>query len=129
MMTLIICMWAFLKEIFIGNKIKDPYKKGPRDSNKSRISKIATGLIDKMQRSRPVLAAIALMLAMSLFINYKTIPKVLATSRSEEEGMVNVPGPVREPPSKRPDIPNDKVLGEAKEETVKYFEKLYGVKK
>lgn len=129
MMTFIICMWAFLKEIFIGNKIKDPYKKSSGDDDKHKASKIVGGLIDKMQRSRPILASMALILALSLFINYKTIPKVLATSRSEEEGMMTVPVPVREPPSKKPDVPNDKVLTDAKEETVKYFEKLYGVKK
>lgn len=126
MITFAMYVWAFVKEIFLGNKLKDPYSDKSK-KEKDVAESMVGGLITRMQRSRPILAGIALALMLSLFVNYRTISKLSVLARGEEDTMEpNMYSPVREKPEQSTSPrPGKKPV---KDETVQFLEQLYGVK-
>lgn len=126
MVPFLICVWAFLKEIFFGDRIKDPYKDKPDDKTKSKIARAVSKLIDKMQASRKLMACIALLLVISLFVNYKTIKQLVLRKDDEQH---SAPSQAIEPEAKkRPTIPSKKPE-DTRAETLEFLETVYGVKK
>lgn len=126
MLTFFTYVWAFIKEIFLGNRLKDPY--ADKSKKQGDLAQEAVGgLITRMQRSRPLLAAIALALMLSLFVNYRTISKLSVLARGEEDVMgPNMYIPAREK-ADQPVFPKPSKKA-VREDTVKYLESLYGVK-
>lgn len=90
---LLVSLWPFLKEMLVGEKIKDKDASAgsatgtEQDKKKSSwLANAASGCVDKMQKSRRFLAIVLLVFMLSLFINYKVIGKLiaLAPQRSDE---------------------------------------------
>lgn len=125
MIAFALCVWAFIKEIFAGRKLKYPYK--DEDSEAQTLpTKVVGGLISRLQKSRRLIAALCLALMLSLFINYKAISKLVVIARANEEYIepAQTP-PVREKPDQpmMPRKPN-----KTSKETIIFLENLYGVK-
>ena len=81
-----------------------------------------------MQRSRPLLATKALILMLSLFVNYRTITKLSMLARGEEDTIEpNMYFPAREK-ADQPVFPKPSKKS-VRDDTVQYLEALYGVKK
>lgn len=127
MIPFLICVWAFLKEIFFGERIKDPYKDKPaQDKTKTKIAKAVGKFIDKMQSSRKLMAFVAMLLVISLFVNYKTIKQLVLRKDDEQH---SAPAQAVEPESKkRPTIPSKKPE-DMRRETLEFLETVYGAKK
>ena len=105
-LQLLVSLWPFLKEMFVGeriNKVSIPGTESDPDQTKQLLIKdrqarnrnIFRWCIDKMQESQRFLSIILLSLILSLFINYKAIAKlstmVLPPRSEEKENSKNEP--------------------------------------
>ncbi|BAW19038.1 hypothetical protein [Ralstonia phage RP12] len=88
---LLVSLWPFLKEMFVGDKIKDQdaTKEGAsgkqQDKKMQFVSDVARWCVDKMQQSRRFLFMVLVILMLSLFINYKVIGKLMALAPRHDE--------------------------------------------
>lgn len=131
---LLASLWPFLKEMFVGEKIKDSAdsKESAAKAPGRRRSEFATTAaqwcIDKMQTSRRFLATVLTLLILSLFINYKAIGKLAAVipPRNEEHVPADAPQTKEQkelPTIPRPDNSERDVLYD---QTVRELKSLYG---
>ena len=77
-------IWPLFKEFFHGDKIREELNT-KKPTLLSKFSAVA--VVDKFQKSRRTAIAIVLLLIFSLFINYRTISKlvVIAPTASRDE--------------------------------------------
>lgn len=73
-------LWPLLKEFYKGKRLDDEYNKttGKRSFN------LPLFIVDWLQRSRRFAIVVILALAVSLFVNYKAISKLIVLSRDEK---------------------------------------------
>lgn len=73
-------LWPLLKEFYKGKKLDDDIDKatGKKSFN------LALFIVDMLQKSRRFAIIVILSLAVSLFVNYKAISKLIVLSREEK---------------------------------------------
>lgn len=132
---LLASLWPFFKEMFVGEKIKDPAssKRGnlgqSQENGKERWNVLAARwCIDKMQKSRKFLATVVTLLILSLFVNYKLASKLAVVMPRSNEEQVQAEKPPPKDPKEVPTIPR-KDSSERDvlfEQTVRELKDLYG---
>lgn len=132
---LLASLWPFLKEMFVGEKIKDSTdskESATKVTDRRRGQLAATAAqwcINKMQTSRRFLATVLTVLILSLFINYKAIGKLAAVipPRNNDE---NVPteAPLTKEPKELPTVPrqDNSERDVLYDQTVRELKSLYG---
>ncbi len=136
-LQLLASLWPFLKEMFVGERLKarrkedgvvtteqDPIK------DQSARNNILGWCVTKMQESKRFLAVVLVALILSLFVNYKVITKLsimVLPPRNNEEKMKNESPPLKEP-KEVPTIPNNRTSDrdELFDQTVRELKNLYG---
>lgn len=112
LIQLLMSLLPFLKEMLVGEKIKDQTPKEGIPSKSSKGSKdsaplIARMFIDKMQESRRFLALIMVVLVVSLFVNYKAIGKLSAVIPIRSEDGIYIEKPQVKEPEKQTYVPKE----------------------
>lgn len=102
LLQILASLWPLFKEFFKGKQLEDDEDKGKGSKNQPFI----ITLVDKVQKSRRAVITIIGALAVSLFLNYKMINKLIVLTREEKSqstsGAVNN---IKNPP---PTIPRPK---------------------
>ena len=136
-LQLLASLWPFLKEMFVGERLKARRKEDGADSteqdpikDQSARNNILGWCVTKMQESKRFLAVILATLILSLFVNYKVITKLstmVLPPRNNEEKMKNESPPLKEP-KEVPTIPNNRTSDrdELFDQTVRELKNLYG---
>ena len=136
-LQLLASLWPFLKEMFVGERLKARRKEDGADSteqdpikDQSARNNILGWCVTKMQESKRFLAVILVTLILSLFVNYKVITKLstmVLPPRNNEEKMKNDTPPLKEP-KEVPTIPNNRTSDrdELFDQTVRELKNLYG---
>lgn len=127
---LLTSLWPFLKEMIVGEKIKDPSSsKDDTTKTKRNPAQLAAWVITKMQSSRRFCAFIMVVLILSLFMNYKAVIKAAVLPVRQEDGEPIPTTPIKEP-KEAPTAPKDHAdrRKEIYEDTVKELHLLYGGK-
>ena len=138
-LQLLASLWPFLKEMFVGEKLKARRKDdgaGPTDEESIKGERARNNVlgwcVEKMQESKRFLAIILLALILSLFVNYKVITKLTSTTmvlppRNNEEKLKN-DSPALKEPKEVPTIPNNHTSDrdELFNQTVRELKNLYG---
>ena len=136
-LQLLASLWPFLKEMFVGERLKARRKEDGADSteqdpikDQSARNNILGWCVTKMQESKRFLAVILVTLILSLFVNYKVITKLstmVLPPRNNEEKMENESPPLKEP-KEVPTIPNNRTSDrdELFDQTVRELKNLYG---
>ena len=136
-LQLLASLWPFLKEMFVGERLKARRKEDGVDSteqdpikDQSARNNILGWCVTKMQESKRFLAVILVTLILSLFVNYKVITKLstmVLPPRNNEEKMKNDTPPLKEP-KEVPTIPNNRTSDrdELFDQTVRELKNLYG---
>jgi flagellar biosynthesis/type III secretory pathway M-ring protein FliF/YscJ len=132
---LMVSLWPFLKEMFVGEKIKDTNasKESAAGKAQDRTKKpqfavlAARWLMDKMQNSRRFLAIVLMVLMLSLFINYKVIGKLTAMMPRSDDQIEPTQPPAKEK-KEQPTIPRppSSERDALYEQTVRELKSLYG---
>lgn len=134
LIQLVASLWPFLKEMFVGEKIKDSpsSRKGggrrAQDNKKEQLAvRAARWVIGKMQTSRRFAATVVTVLLISLFINYKTIGK-LTTLVPRQDDKTQTGAPPTKEPKELPTIPrkDSSERDVLYEQTVRELNNLYG---
>ncbi len=136
-LQLLASLWPFLKEMFVGERLKARRKEDGVDSteqdpikDQSARNNILGWCVTKMQESKRFLAVILVTLILSLFVNYKVITKLsimVLPPRNNEEKMKNETPPLKEP-KEVSTIPNNRTSDrdELFDQTVRELKNLYG---
>lgn len=136
-LQLLASLWPFLKEMFVGERLKARRKEDGVDSteqdpikDQSARNNILGWCVTKMQESKRFLAVILVTLILSLFVNYKVITKLsimVLPPRNNEEKMKNETPPLKEP-KEVSTIPNNRTSdrNELFDQTVRELKNLYG---
>ena len=136
-LQLLASLWPFLKEMFVGERLKARRKEDGVDSteqdpikDQSARNNILGWCVTKMQESKRFLAVILVTLILSLFVNYKVITKLSIMAlppRNNEEKMKNETPPLKEP-KEVSTIPNNRTSdrNELFDQTVRELKNLYG---
>lgn len=130
---LLVSLWPFLKEMFVGEKIKDTDASKERTTGKTQDRKkmhfattAARWCFIRMQSSRRFLTIVMLTLLLSLFINYKVVSKLAAIAPRQDEQVEPHQAPAAEkqdlPTLPRPPSERDALY----EQTVRELKVLYG---
>lgn len=132
---LLVSLWPFLKEMFVGEKIKDTNasKESAAGKAQDRTKKpqfavlAARWLMNRMQGSRQFLAIVLVVLMLSLFINYKAIGKLMALAPRSDEQIEPSQPPATEQKA-QPTIPRppSSERDALYEQTVRELKSLYG---
>lgn len=136
---LLASLWPFLREMFVGKKIKVSVSNGDDDADSTKEvlikdrrtrNNIYYWCMGKMQGSQRFLAVILLVLALSLFINYKVISKlstVVLPPRNNEEKLKDEVPSLKEP-KRTTTIPNDNSSDKdiLLNQTVEELKNIYG---
>lgn len=133
---LLVSLWPFLKEMLVGEKIKDKDASAgsaagkEQDKKKSAwLATAASGCVDKMQGSRRFLAMILLIFMLSLFINYKVIGKLIALAPQRNDEHIAPHQPPTAEKKELPTIPQPDKNSERDalyEQSVRELKVLYG---
>lgn len=136
-LQLLASLWPFLKEMFVGERLKARRKEDGVDSteqdpikDRSARNNILGWCVTKMQESKRFLAVILVTLILSLFVNHKVITKLsimVLPPRNNEEKMKNETPPLKEP-KEVSTIPNNRTSDrdELFDQTVRELKNLYG---
>lgn len=139
-LQLLASLWPFLKEMFVGEKIKAPGNNGDGSTKQGSIkdsravNNIFYWCMAKMQESRRFLAIILLSLILSLFVNYKVITKLsvmVLPPRNNEEKLKDDAPAIKEP-REVPTVPRDASTSDRDvlfDQTVRELRNLYGESK
>lgn len=128
---LLVSLWPFLKEMFVGEKIKDKDASKESASGKEKKSQFASNvarwIVDRMQNSRRFATTVLVVLMLSLFVNYKVISKLIVLApRSDETAEPHQPTATEQ--KELPTVPrpasNDRDA--LYEQTVRELKSLYG---
>lgn len=130
---LLVSLWPFLKEMFVGEKIKDTDASKERAVGKSQdrkkmqfASSVARWCVDRMQSSRQFLTIVLMVLMLSLFINYKVVSKLAVLAPRQDEQAEPHTAPTTEK-KEHPTIPLPPSERDALyEQTVRELKVLYG---
>jgi hypothetical protein len=139
---LLVSLWPFLKEMFVGERIKktsvpgtegdvDQAKQSQIKDSQTRNRNVFIWCMDKMQASKRFLAIVLVFLSLSLFVNYKVISKlstmVLPPRSEEKDKSKNEPHNSREP-KETPNIPRNDTSDRDVlfDQTVRELKNLYG---
>ena len=137
-LQLLASLWPFLKEMFVGEKIKASNSSTDADGTTKQVlikdgrarDNVFYWFMGKMQESKRFLAVVLLSLILSLFINYKVIPKLsvmVLPPRSNEEN-IKTEAPALKEPREVPTVPH-KSTSERDvlfNQTVRELKNLYG---
>lgn len=136
-LQLLASLWPFLKEMFVGERLKARRKEDGAVSteqdpikDQSARNNILGWCVTKMQESKRFLAVILVALILSLFVNYKVITKLsimVLPPRNNGEKMKNETPPLKEP-KEVSTIPNNRTSDrdELFDQTVRELKNLYG---
>jgi hypothetical protein len=130
---LLVSLWPFLKEMFVGEKIKDTDASKERATGKTQdrkkmqfASSAARWCVNQMQSSRRFLTIVLMVLILSLFINYKVVSKLAVLTPRQDEQVEPHTAPTVEK-QERPTIPRPPSERDALyEQTVRELKVLYG---
>ena len=102
LLQIIASIWPLFKEFFKGKQLEDDEDKGRGSKNQPFI----IALVDKVQKSRRAVIAIIGTLAVSLFLSYKMINKLIVLTREEKSQSTS--GAVNNIKTPLPTIPRPK---------------------
>lgn len=120
LIQILVSLMPLLREFFKGKQLDDE-----DDTEKKANKHFLVTLVDKVQGSRKAIIALIIALALSLFINYKAISKLIVMSREERgQSTYSAKNVVKHNP--QPTIPRNSEDDDVVSKTVESLQEIYG---